>query len=138
LPGLAVLAHGAADPGLALGLPGVPHAVLAAFLDDHGTVDVVLPAGGLVRAEDDGRLAPGETVVALHQGDALLGPPREPHAILAPPPQHRNIEAGAERTAENRVLVVLPPTGRRLAVGRTLVPSRQDGGKNRSHRERRN
>src|SRR5204863_4999966 len=45
LPRPAVLAGGAADPGLALRLPGVPHAVLAALLDDEGAVHVLLPAG---------------------------------------------------------------------------------------------
>ena len=54
-PGDAVGAGGIADPGVALGLAGVPHVIAVAALDDHGPVDVVLPAGFLPRAQHDPR-----------------------------------------------------------------------------------
>ena len=90
LPGLAVLAGGVADPGFAPGLAGVPHAVQAAVLEDDGAVDLILPAGLLVGAKDDGRLAPGQAVLALGQGDALSSDARRTTCGTCRPPAARD------------------------------------------------
>src|SRR4051794_2972565 len=114
MPRPPVLACGIPDPRLAPCLAGVPHAVEAAMFDDGRTVDVTLPVGLVVGSEDDDRPGPGDAVRALHQGDALLRPPREPHAIGAALPEDGDVEAGPEVAAEHRALRGLRPPGGRL------------------------
>src|SRR5262249_37480275 len=61
----------------------------------------------------------------LGQGDALFGPPGEPHAVPAPLAQDGDIEARAEGAAEDRVPLVFHPAGSRLIIG-PVLPSCHD------------
>src|SRR5262249_42214341 len=110
------------------GLPGVPHVVPVALPNHDRPVDVVLPAKLLARAEDDLRFAPGQPVLAFNEGDTLLRPPGEPHAVLFVFSQHGNVETGAERAPENRVLLVLLPSRSRFRVALAFLPSRDEAG----------
>src|SRR5262245_1783380 len=114
LPGLPVLAGGKPDPRLAPCLSRIPHLVAVAVLEDDRAVDIVLPIGLTVGAEDDDGLAPPDAILAFDQGNAFLGSPREPQAVGVALLQNGDVEAGSQIAAQNRVLRVFDPSGRRL------------------------
>ena len=111
LPRHAVGAGRVSDRRVPLGLAGVPEVVLVATLQDHRTVDVILPPSLRSRPENDPwRLAPMDTVLAFHQRQAALWAPGQPHPVTRLFPQHRNIETGAVFAPHYRVRVTFDPT----------------------------
>src|SRR6516162_5545954 len=105
-----------ADPRFSSCLPGVPHLITVAILDDDGSVQIVLPIGLFVRTEDDNRLAPANAILALDQGNAFLGPPGEPHSVGIALFENGDVEAGSKIATEDWILRVFHPASGRLGL----------------------
>src|ERR1700722_483254 len=74
-PHFAVLAGGISNPRLASCLPGIPHLIKVAVLDDDRTIEILLPIGLILGTKDDHRFAPLDAILAFNQGNAFLWSP---------------------------------------------------------------